>query len=274
MKKVIVIFFCGFIVSGGFAQSRELGLFLGGSYYIGDLNPVMHFYGTRPAVGLLYRKHVNYRYAYKIAGYYGQIQASDSKSFDPYQRQRNLNFKSRVIELSGQLEFNFLKYHGDDIRYPFSPFVFIGIGIFNFYPKGTINGKWEPLRRNNTESEGFGGIYKSKQYLLIQPAIPFGIGARYAYNKRFTISFEWGLRKTFTDYLDDVSRYYPTPASLLSTGTPNTVALSDKATTGTPVLTNFGRQRGNFANKDWYSFAGIVLSLKFMDPLSRCAAYH
>jgi hypothetical protein len=253
------------------AQSRELGLLLGGAYYIGDLNPVFHFYGTRPAIGILFRKHINYRYAYKVACYFGQIQAKDKNSFNQFQRERNLDFKSRIVELSGQLEFNFLKYHGDDPRYPFSPFVFIGFGVFNFYPKGSLNNRWEPLRKNNTESEGAGGIYKNKQYSLIQPAIPFGVGLRYAINKRFNLSFEWALRKTFTDYLDDVSRYYPTPASLAATGTANTTALADKST---QPLTNFGRQRGNFSNKDWYSFAGIVFSLKFPDPAKKCPAYN
>lgn len=259
----------------GFTQSRELGVFLGGAYYIGDLNPVWHFKGTRPAVGLMYRKHLNYRFALKATAIYGQIQASDSKSNDPYQRYRNLDFKSRVAELSGQLEFNFLKFHGDDIRYYFSPFVFIGFNLFNFYPKGTLNGEWVPLRKNITESQGAGGIYKGTQYSLIQPSIPLGIGVKYAVNKRLNLSFEWGLRKTFTDYLDDVSRFYPTTASMSVSGSGNTYNLSDKSDPDSEnVLTNFGRQRGNFGNKDWYSFAGIVISLKFRDPLSKCPAYH
>ncbi len=47
-----------------------------------------------------------------------------------------------------------------------------------------------------------------KQYKLVQLAIPFGIGARYRLNQVFDISMEFGIRYTFTDYLDDVSQNY------------------------------------------------------------------
>jgi hypothetical protein len=255
------------------AQSRELGVFLGGSYYVGDLNPAGHFRFTRPALGLVWRKSVNYRFAYKISASYGNLYATDAKSKDPFQKQRNLDFKSYLGEASGQLEFNFLKFHGEEMKYYFSPYTFIGFSIFNFYPKASINGSWEPVRKHSTEAQGYGGIYSKKQYDLVQVAVPFGIGLKYSINRFFNISAEWGLRKTFTDYLDDVSRYYVNANAQASLGSDMTQSLSDKSLEDGDVRSNSGRQRGNFVTKDWYSFAGIVISFKFRDPDGTCPAF-
>lgn len=46
-------------------RQHEIGVFLGGAYYIGDLNPSAHFKLTQPAGGLFYRFTPNYRYAFR-----------------------------------------------------------------------------------------------------------------------------------------------------------------------------------------------------------------
>lgn len=234
---------------------------------MGDLNPTTPFKGTLPAGGLFFRKHWNNRWAYKFSGSYGYFRASDKNSLNAYQRARNLDVRSYVGEVSGQVEFNFLQFHGEDIKYYWSPFVFIGLSVFNFYPKGTLNGDYVPLRKNNNEAQGLGGVYKSNQYKLIQPSIPFGLGVKYQLNRRFNFSAEWGMRKTFTDYLDDVSRYYA------PVGYATNPELADKANDPDPITSNTGRQRGNFATKDWYSFFGVCISFKLKDPDGTCPAF-
>ena len=53
-------------------KTNEIGIFLGGSYYIGDLNPTGHLNSlTRPAAGLVYRHNVGiwrYCYVYHLDG--------------------------------------------------------------------------------------------------------------------------------------------------------------------------------------------------------------
>ena len=101
----------------GFAQlhakkksSVDLGIFLGGSYYIGDLNQTKQFLFTKPAGGVLFRYNVNPRLAFRGNVLFGSIEGHDSYSSDLAQKQRNLSFKSNIIEVSIQLEFNFLNY--------------------------------------------------------------------------------------------------------------------------------------------------------------------
>ena len=45
-------------------------------------------------------------------------------------------------------------------------------------------------------------------YSRFQIAIPFGVGIKYAIDQNWSIGIEYGLRKTFTDYIDDCSSVY------------------------------------------------------------------
>jgi hypothetical protein len=77
-------------------RQRELGIFLGGSYYIGDINPIKHFAFVKPAAGLFFRYTTNYRYAFRFGFNYGSLTASDSKSSNPDQLLRNTNFRTKL----------------------------------------------------------------------------------------------------------------------------------------------------------------------------------
>ena len=116
MKKCVILFFAICLYSfNGFAQrpqnSTEFGVFLGGAYYIGDLNPNGHFSEfTRPAAGLVYRYNFKRRYAIRGNFLYGNLEARDSESKSLYQQQRNLTFKTDLMELSCQFEFNYQNF--------------------------------------------------------------------------------------------------------------------------------------------------------------------
>jgi len=57
---------------------------------------------------------------------------------------------------------------------------------------------------------------EKKKYELTQFAIPLGVGFNIALREKAHLGFEMGFRKTFTDYLDDVSGQYPDVESLKS----------------------------------------------------------
>ena len=276
MKKLffifVVIIFSGLL---GFAQkntrSVEVGVFLGGSYYIGDLNPLFHFNQfTKPAGGFIVRYNFNQRLAARANIFIGSIQGDDSYSTVGAHKQRNLNFKSKINEASAILEFNFLDYELGNEKRRFSPYIFAGLGVFQFQPLGEFNGNWEALQPLSTEGQGLPRGASKKKYKLTQLSIPFGIGVRTHLSKNIGLSIEWGMRKTFTDYLDDVSTRYYNPAVLAEKRGFLSGALSDKSIDTDPNYTNIGRQRGNSTTKDWYSFAGIILSVKIPHKQQRC----
>ncbi|MEK6616511.1 MAG: DUF6089 family protein [Bacteroidota bacterium] len=242
--------------------SSEVGIFLGGSYYTGDLNPSGHFNRfTRPAAGGLYRMNFNSRFSTKIIGSYGTIEANDAYSSNVGNHNRNLSFKSKIMELAVEGEFNFLPYSIGAKKSAIStPYIFSGVAVYHFNPKGYYQGRWYNLQPIGTEGQG-SVFSNNKTYSLTQFAIPFGAGVKINIAKRIGINFEWGIRKTFTDYLDDVSGKYVDLVLLESEKGAVAAALSDKSL----VIeggSNAGRQRGNSFTKDWYAFAGVIITFK------------
>ncbi|MBT4478084.1 MAG: hypothetical protein HOC66_01625, partial [Flavobacteriales bacterium] len=149
-----------FIISSSiniFAQyepNKEFGVLGRTGYYIGDMNST-HFNNLHVAGGLTYRVNFDRRFSFKSSALYTNIYADDANSSDPIKKNRNLHFKSDIIELSGQVEFNFLPYETGNSLYSWSPFVFIGASIYNHNPKAeTDDGEWVDLQSLGTEGQG------------------------------------------------------------------------------------------------------------------------
>jgi hypothetical protein len=249
-------------LSAAAQRSNELGFFFGGSYYTGELNPAGHFNSmTRPALGLVYRHNFNMRLAVAGSALFGSVQGIDARATSAEQQKRNLSFRSRMYELAGRVEFNFIEYQIGNDKHQFTPFMFLGAAVFNFNPRASIGGNWVALQPLKTEGQ-------TKGYMRTQFSIPFGAGFRANLAKRIGLVAEWGLRKTFTDYIDDVSTVYADPATLFANGGSMAVLLGDRSTTATD---NIGRQRGNPRTKDWYAYAGLTLTFQLRDKPKQCA---
>ncbi len=246
------------------------------------------FSASRPsaAVGVRYKFHP--RVAVKGGFYYQLVSGNDNLTKEPYRNNRNLHFKSSIYELSAQAEFYITKEKiGPASRYKIKnakgmknsgvqAYGFIGIGGFYFNPKAKYDGKWQKLHDLHTEGQGLPG--GPKQYKRVSVCIPYGIGAKMRLNSDFAIGLEAGIRKTFTDYIDDVSGvYYDNNAIIAAYG-----ATAGKA--ADPALNNYpaelggtspsynygkfpwqaapGEQRGDIKDKDSYMFIDITLSYK------------
>ncbi len=251
MKKILFAIPIVILCMTVYGQRGELGIFGGGSYYIGDINPVKHFLMTRPAYGVFYRYNFDTRFA--ILGSYtrGELTADDAVAkFIP---ERKLSFSSPVNDFTFRAEFNFLDFFIGSKKSYFSPFIFAGITVFQFNPRS--NGvALKPL-----QTEGV-------PYSTIAFALPFGIGFKYSVSDKIGIGIEWGMRKTTTDYLDDVSTTY----HFKDLARVNNEFNYQSDPTGTydnlgiyrPTYEQ-GMQRGNSQNKDWYNFTGAFISYKF-----------
>ncbi len=275
MKKLILFLFLIFWSSYSPAQpkipkTKELGIMLGASGYAGELNPYNQFSKLmRPAGGLVYRKAINRRYALKSTLLYGSIRGDDAQTKNAFQKNRNLNFKSILLEISGQIEFNFLPYEIGNPEFAWSPYIFCGLSGFYFNPKGNQDGTWRELRPLSTEGQGV--VPGKKSYLRTQLSFPFGLGLKANMGKNFAFSMEVGLRRTFTDYLDDVSGIYPDQKALGIAKGPTAVLYSDPGLNQN--IDNDFRQRGNSQNKDWYSFSGVMITYYLRKKPPECPAY-
>ena len=247
-----------------YQPNQEFGILGGAGYYIGDMNST-HFNNSRIAGGITYRKNFDRRFSFKSSALYTNVYADDKNSNDAIKENRNLHFKSDIIELSGQIEFNFLPYETGNSLYSWTPFIFTGVSIFNYNPKAEASdGQWYNLQELGTEGQGTTSFQDRKKYSLTQLSIPFGGGVKIGVSDNFNIIFEYGLRKTFTDYIDDVSTTY---AGIPSEFTNIAIELADQSIDG-PQLP--GIARGDETNKDWYSFSGITLSFRLQGNTKGC----
>ena len=237
-------------LDGRSQTSLEAGVFVGDSYYIGDLNPSTPFQMPQIAYGAFARYNLDDRWSFKFGITEGKVKGnSNNTSFLPG---RNLDFVTPITDFSLTAEFNFFPYFTGSRWNWITPYLYAGIGGFTFQP--TSGGtKLKPLgtEGQNVQYEG------RKPYSTTSVSIPFGVGVKISIGKKIGLTAFWEMHKTFTDYIDDVSTTYYLNGSAIG---PNDQAglLSDPTKNHTP-----GMQRGNLNTKDWYSFSGVTVSYKF-----------
>ena len=270
---LLVILIFGFTTKAQqFKPNTEIGILLGGSYYLGDLNTT-HFNQSLATAGLVIRRNIDQRFVYKAEAMYINLKSDERKSKDTIANNRSLHFRSPVYEISGQLEFNFLPYQPGNTLYTWTPFIYTGVSLFHFNPQAEYtDGEWIELQELGTEGQGTQTFKDRNKYSLIQFAIPMGGGVKIAVNESFNIILEYGARKTFTDYLDDVSTTYPGDGEKTTAGSNYPVDMDDLAIYfSDPEKTHTMEEgRGNPNKKDWYSFLGVTLSFKLNNSPRGC----
>jgi len=180
-------------------------------------------------------------------------------------RQRNLSFKTNVVELGFVNEISITPYSPRENKDAL-PYIFVGISGFYYNPQADFKGTYYDLRPLGTEGQG-NVLSGSKPYSAISFAVPFGFGFKWNISPLINLGAEFGMRITTTDYLDDVSDKYPN-LELLAEQNPLAATLSYRAGEINPdldLVNAKGKRRGNPDNADWYFIAGISLSINLTD---------
>jgi hypothetical protein len=274
----IFFFFIFLAVSGNQvkAQYWDFGAFLGLSNYHGDLarfeEPNSILSETHPAIGAILRYNVSYRFAMSWGLHYATI-SGDHANMSVI-RLKNLSFRSRIVELNYRLEYNFQRYHTRYARFNSTPFIYFGFGFFYFNPQAELDGIWydlQPLHTEGQESEEYPNM---KAYSLFQAVIPYGFGWKIALSRSWNLAVEGGIRKTFTDYLDDVSGNYADPEVIRRNSGEIAVKLADRSweinENGEPFEYSKNRARGSALHPetgDFYHFFGITLTYSFIPDM-------
>jgi hypothetical protein len=257
------------------------GISSGGNPWLLDLQPSQ----IRYDFGAYIRYKINHRWAISAHFDYMKLQGFDSLSKYTPIRDRNLNYRTNIIEGAVRGEWTF--YDNPDVggnynyTTTFSSYLFIGVGVFHMNPEGMFThtyksvdgtwtpGEWYPLHTLTTEGE--------KQYSLIQPTIPLGIGFHYVFNKLVSLGWELVWNKTFTDYIDDVSGKYPVYGDNPNLINPYSKYLSAQSywvpgiTTKELAQYGPGSPRGNSKNDDSFISTAITLGFYIHPKLSKRA---
>jgi hypothetical protein len=251
--------------SGPYGQNHEIGVWGGITNYFGDLNTKTSFKFVRPGAGVFYRYNIKYRGAWRTSLNWGIAEFKDSETNTAWNLQRNLSFRTQIFDLTSIIEFNFLKYDKSSKKHWFTPYLGTGFSIFFFNPQAQYNGKWYSLQPLGTEGQNDPSYSGVKKYKLYSFAIPIVGGFKFSFARNWNIAIEAGVRKTFTDYLDDVSGKYPSYASLPGGSTGLAAALSDRSgENGGEKIGKPGYQRGQSPKKDDYLMGGITISYTIM----------
>ena len=198
-------------------QRSELGFGAGTFNYTGDLSRTYNFAFSKPAATVIYRSNLSNIVSMRTSLTGGMVGASDrSHPIDAAAAKRASSFDIFLMELSGGFEYHFLDWRAPKRKLRFTPYAFAGVGLFFISGNGP----------------------KPAEYSNVQFAIPFGVGIKYVVNPKWYVSLEAGIRKTFFDYLDNVSA-------------------------GNTKVKNY--QYGNWNDYDNYYFVGIILTRTFYD---------
>lgn len=189
---------------------------------------------------------------------YSQHSGNDAESENKDRFTRNLSFRTDLTEISATAEVRLI----DLSRWRrFSKrsgilYLFTGIGMFWFDPQAEYNGEWYQLQPLGTEGQGLTG--NPDLYSRVSYSIPYGLGIQRALGKKSTLGIELAMRKSFTDYIDDVSGSYGDKEAIRAERGDVAAALSDRSL-GEP-RNRKGNLRGNPNQNDNFSFMQVTYS--------------
>lgn len=181
---IIILTLFGVLSAWSQNYRYEIGPALGVTGYLGDVNTSNMYKMPRVAGGGIFRYNMNSRFAFKGNLLYVNL-AGDSKNIEsqfPYEQQ--YNFSAHVIDLGGQVEFNFFHF-GEGPRYKhykrITPYLTAGLGAELSFANGNTS---------------FGMV------------LPLGAGVKFKVKERLNLGFEFTMRKSFSDKVDGITDLY------------------------------------------------------------------
>ena len=301
LKGNIILFFCVLVLAVDVSaqirskylrkyKTREISFCIGATNFIGELGGAnrlgsqafsmrdFDFPAVRPTLGGGASFQVANWASLRTNLVVGYMRGNDKWTDYVSREKRNIDFRTILIEISEQFEVFITKskqtrtfYNLKSARrgfnmynFPFTTYLFGGVGLFYFNPQGKDKaGNWQYVRPFHTEGQGI--VPTRKSYKQIQVCIPIGIGVKYPVGGGYSIGLEYGVRKTFTDYIDDVSMTYFDYNYLRQNYGEAAVELANP--TELPYLVP-GEQRGDPRDKDSYMFA-LITVYKDISKISR-----
>jgi hypothetical protein len=186
MRYIFLIIISLFISKKADAQIYEVGLFVGGSNFIGDVGATDYISPNQPAIGAIIKWNRSARHSFRASIIFSDLEGIDEKSDDPRRAQRGYSFNTNILEISAGMEFTFLDFDLHTSGIKGTPYLYTGITAGNhdnFY----FNQSGQ-LTAENSNSWAFG--------------IPMALGFKTNISNHLILAAEIGARYTFSDALD------------------------------------------------------------------------
>ena len=189
MKKLLLFYFCIAITTSVSSQMFEIGGFLGGSNYIGDIGSTKYINPNMPAIGGIARFNYTPRIAFRGTLTYTALRSLDSKGESTFRINRGLSFNNRILEAAAGVEFHFFKYSLSRAGHSQTPYIFVEAGLVNYAIRPELG--------------------KSKRTTTF--IFPVGLGYKMRLARNIGIGFETSFRYTFKDAIDGNNPAVPNP---------------------------------------------------------------
>lgn len=185
MRYLAIIIISVFSIQHGHSQINELGLYVGGSNFIGDVGATNYISPNQLAFGAVYRWNRSARHSYRASVIFSELEGNDLKSDDPRRKQRGYNFSNNIIEASVGMELTFFDFDMHSGKKMATPYLYSGLTVTNY--------------DNSYFQNGVQTFDDGSSWTM---GIPMAIGFKTTFIDKFVLSVEVGARYTFTDALE------------------------------------------------------------------------
>lgn len=187
MKKsfITLLFMCVSTLLLG--QVNELGFFVGGTNFIGDVGRTNYIYPNKVAGGLIYKWNWNPRLAVRGTMTHMPISGNDADADNSARQIRGEKFENTINEIALGIEFNFYEYDLTSKYNTWTPYILAEVAAFNYLRVKSKTGT-SPNTYSYTDETSY--------------AIPFGVGIKSKFSDNFAVAFETRFRYTFVDNID------------------------------------------------------------------------
>ena len=201
MRNLFTLLLLFFTISTN-AQHFEAGLSFGNANYLGDLVSTKNLAVLKQfnASTSIFARLNHKRFGTQLSLMHTTLSADDKNGLYP---ERGLHFKTPITELALTVDCGLTYWqfnYGDSY---IEPYATAGLALYHFNPKAQIDGEWTELQPLGTEGQGLAN--HANPYSRTQIALIMGGGMKFKINQKLAIRTEFGVRKLFTDYIDDVS---------------------------------------------------------------------
>lgn len=166
------------------AQIHEIGVFAGGSNFIGDVGKTNYIAPNQLAIGAVYKWNKSPRHAWRATLMHSNIQAKDANSENTARKARNYTIQNTITEISAGYEFNFFEFNQHENGFYGTPYIYSGLSYFR--SEDLYINAAKPFSQTVS-----GGL-----------AIPIVAGFKFKMAEHFVLTLESGVRFTFQDDLD------------------------------------------------------------------------
>ncbi|OEK09168.1 hypothetical protein A8C32_10570 [Flavivirga aquatica] len=185
MRHLTILILTILSVHSSYAQINEVGIFAGGSNFIGDIGATDYISPKQLAIGGIYKWNRSKRHSYRASLIFSELEGIDIDSDDPRRIQRGYEFTSKIMEISLGMEFTFMDFDLHSGRRVSTPYLFTGISAAH--------------HDNHYFSNGLQIIDNTSSWAL---GIPMVLGFKTNFTEGFVLGLEVGARYTFSDKID------------------------------------------------------------------------